>query len=190
MPYTAFDRVVAWFRFRAALPHVRQEARVCDIGCGLNARFLGRVRSRINFGVGIDDQVFGAPTGIYVVRGDITRGLPFKAGQFDHAIMLAVLEHLANPKPLLHDIYRILAPGGSLIMTWPQALIDPALHLLHAAGLISKEMESDEHQDRVPVSELISTLARIGFVDPRHGRFEFGLNNLLVCHKPDSKRKV
>jgi SAM-dependent methyltransferase len=184
VPYTAFDRAVAWFRFRAAIPHVRPQSRVCDIGCGLGARFLYGAQSRIGFGVGIDDQVLAAPTGICVVRGDITQGLPFRAEQFDHAIMLAVLEHLANPEPLLCDIYRILAPGGSLIMTWPQALLDPALHLLHAAGLISKEMESDEHQDRVPVSELLSILAGIGFTDPQHRRFEFGLNNLLVCHKP------
>lgn len=184
MPYTAFDRAVAWFRFRVALHHIRPQARVCDIGCGLDARFLHRAQLRISFGVGIDDQVRGVPTGICVARVDITQGLPFKAEQFDHAVMLAVLEHLAHPEPLLGDIYRILAPGGSLIMTWPQGLIDPALNLLHAVGLISKEMESDEHQDRVPVSELLSILAGIGFTDAHHRRFELGLNNLLVCKKP------
>ena len=184
MSYTAFDHAVAWFRFRAALTHIRPQTRVCDIGCGLGAHFLHRAHSRIGFGVGIDDQVLGAPTGICVVRGDITRGLPFVGEQFDHAVMLAVLEHLTHPEPLLGDIYRILAPGGSLIMTWPQGLIDPALNLLHAFGFISKEMESDEHQDRVPVSELLSILTGIGFTDPHHRKFEFGLNNLLVCSKP------
>lgn len=184
MSYTTFDRAVAWVRFRAAISHIRPRARVCDIGCGLGARFLHRARSRISFGAGIDDQVPGAPAGICVVRGDITQGLPFKAEQFDHAVMLAVLEHLAHPEPLLADIYRILAPGGSLILTWPQAILDPALNLLHAVGLISKEMESDEHQERVPISDLLSTLAGIGFTDPYHRKFEFGLNNLLVCHKP------
>lgn len=184
MSYTAFDRAVAWLRFRAALPHIRPQVRVCDVGCGLGARFLHRARSRISFGVGIDDQAPSAPTGICVVRGDITQGLPFGAEKFDHVVMLAVLEHLTHPEPLLGDIYRVLAPGGSLIMTWPQALIDPALNLLHRVGLISKEMESDEHQERVPVSELLSILAGIGFITPYHRKFEFGLNNLLVCNKP------
>ncbi|HEX5412288.1 MAG TPA: class I SAM-dependent methyltransferase [Terriglobia bacterium] len=184
MSYTAFDRVVAWLRFRAALPHVRPQTRVCDIGCGLDARFLHRAGARISLAVGIDDQLRHAPTGIYVVRGDITRGLPFKGEQFDHAVMLAVLEHLANPQPLLADVYRMLTPGGSLIMTWPQAVIDPALDLLHAIGLISKEMESDEHQSRIPIPRLLSMLADIGFIDLQHRKFEFGLNNLLICHKP------
>lgn len=184
MSYTAFDRAVAWFRFRAALPHVRPQARVCDIGCGLGARFLHTAGARIGLGVGIDDQVHAAPTGTFAVRGDITGGLPFKGEQFDHAVMLAVLEHLTHPEPLLADAYRILVPGGSLIMTWPEALIDPALHLLHAVGLISKEMESDEHQSRIPMPKLLSILAGIGFTNPLHRKFEFGLNNLLVCHKP------
>jgi SAM-dependent methyltransferase len=157
---------------------------VCDIGCGLGAQFLRRTRSQISVGVGIDDQVRSIPPGISVVRGNIMQGLPFGAGEFDHVVMLAVLEHLANPEPLLCDVYRILAPGGSLIMTWPQAMIDPALNLLHAFGFISKEMESDEHQDRIPTPKLLSILAAIGFINPQHQRFEFGLNNLLVCIKP------
>lgn len=183
MAYTAFDRAVALLRFRAALPYVQPGSRVCDIGCGLSVQFLHKVRSRISFGVGIDDQVSDAPAGICAVRGSIVRGLPFKKEQFDHAVMLAVLEHLPRPEPLLAEVYRILAPDGSLIMTWPQALIDPALHLLNAIGFVSKEMESDEHQPRVPTSELISILAEIGFTDHQHRRFEFGLNNLLVCRK-------
>ena len=158
---------------------------MCDIGCGLGAQFLRSTRSLISVGVGIDDQVRSAPKGIRVVRGDIMEGLPFGAGEFDHAVMLAVLEHLANPEPLLCDIYRILVPGGSLIMTWPQALIDPALNLLHAFGFISKEMESDEHQNRIPTPKLLIILDKIGFTDPYHRKFEFGLNNLLVCHKPE-----
>lgn len=183
MAYTFFDHAVAWLRFRAALPYVRPQARVCDIGCGLGAHFLRKAYSRISFGVGIDDQVALVPSEICFVRGNIALGLPFKENLFDHAIMLAVLEHLPRPEPLLNDIYRILVPGGSLIMTWPQPLIDPALHLLHAVGFISREMESDEHQPRIPTPKLITILTGIGFTDPQHRKFELGLNNLLVCRK-------
>src|SRR5437870_7779879 len=54
MAYTAFDRLVAWLRFRAALPHIRPRTRVCDIGCGHGARFLRNLGSHIKFGVGVD----------------------------------------------------------------------------------------------------------------------------------------
>jgi ubiquinone/menaquinone biosynthesis C-methylase UbiE len=186
MAYTVFDRLVAWFRFRAALPHIRRGALVCDIGCGLGARFLQSASSRISFGVGIDYQFPGpAPAGAALVCGNIAQGMPFPSNQFDHAVMLAVLEHLQDPRPLLGEVFRILAPGGSLIMTWPSSTIDPLLNLLRRARWVSQEMESDyKHQERIPLDELVAALNEIGFTRCRHQRFECGLNNLLIAHKP------
>src|SRR5208337_3485662 len=164
MAYTVFDRLVAWFRFRAALPHICPGALVCDIGCGLGARFLRSASSRISFGIGIDYQFPGpAPTGAALVRGNIAQGMPFRSNQFDHAVMLAVLEHLQDPTPLLAEVFRILAPGGSLIMSWPSSTVDPLLNLLHRVGWVSAEMESDKHQERIPLDELASALNDIGF---------------------------
>jgi 2-polyprenyl-3-methyl-5-hydroxy-6-metoxy-1,4-benzoquinol methylase len=103
--------------------------------------------------------------------------------QFDHVVMLAVLEHLVEPEPVLREAHRLLAPGGSLILTWPAALVDPILHALRGFHLISAEMESDEHQKRIPVSDLEQMLRRIGFQKFLHRRFEFGLNNLMVASR-------
>ena len=185
MPYTAFDHLVAWFRFRAALPHIRSGAFVCDIGCGLGAHFLQTAVSKIRFGVGMDYQVMGpSPNHTALVCGDIARGMPFRSDLFDHAVLLAVIEHLQDPRPLLAEVFRVLAPGGSLIVTWPHAVIDPLLDLLHRIGWVSSEMEGDKHQARLPLGELLGCLEKIGFKGVRHQRFEFGLNNLLVAVKP------
>ena len=186
MSYTFFDNFVARQRFRAALPHIRAGSRVCDIGCGLRGAFLQHAGSRIRFGVGLDYQPLpknGNSLSRAFVRCDIVNGIPLNSGQFDHVVMLAVLEHLEKPKTLLQDIYRILIPGGSLILTWPQPLVDPLLHVLHRVGLVSHEMESDQHQQRIPTRDLISLLGEIGFQRFRHERFELGLNNLLVSFK-------
>lgn len=182
MSYTHFDRFVAWCRFRAAISYVQPHSRVCDIGCGLNAAFLQYAKSRINYGVGIDYQQFSSrdvPRAA-LVQCDIKQGIPLSSRTFHHVVMLAVLEHIENPKPILSEIFRILVPGGSLIMTWPQPMVDPLLNLLHRAGLVSGEMESDKHQPRIPLDHLTSILKEIGFQDFRHRRFELGLNNLLV----------
>jgi 2-polyprenyl-3-methyl-5-hydroxy-6-metoxy-1,4-benzoquinol methylase len=95
--------------------------------------------------------------------------------------MLAVLEHLPNPEPVLREAYRVIGPGGSLIMTWPSSMVDPILKVLHAVHMVSDEMESDEHQKRIPVAEIQGMLQRIGFQRFLHSRFELGLNNLMVA---------
>jgi len=97
--------------------------------------------------------------------------------------MLAVLEHLRDPEPVLREALRILAPGGSLILTWPSTAVDPILAVLRSAGLISAEMESDQHQKRMPVEVLQAMLKRIGFREFIHRRFEFGFNNLMVASR-------
>ena len=184
MAYTRIDRFIARMRFRAAYPHIRNNSRVCDLGCGLEAAFLDYAADRIAFGAGVDDQLDDSVGGRWQrVRADLRAELPFPAGRFDHVAMLAVLEHLTEPEPLLREAHRVLAPGGSLIMTWPASAVDSILGVLRKLRLISDEMESDEHQKRIPVEELEQMLERIGFQRFVHRRFELGLNNLLIATK-------
>jgi SAM-dependent methyltransferase len=184
MAYTGIDRFIARLRFRAAYPHIRAGSRVCDLGCGLETAFLDYAGDRISYGVGVDDQVEGGIRRRWQrVHADLRKDLPLTSGQFDHVVMLAVLEHLEKPEPVLREAYRILAPGGSLVLTWPSAMVDPILGVLHGFRLVSDEMESDEHQQRIPVEVLQYLLKRIGFREFTHERFEFGLNNLMVAKR-------
>ncbi len=185
MAYTAFDRFLARQRFQAALPHIKPGSRICDVGCGIDAAFLTFVGDRVSFGVGLDDQVTGHNSRRWPsIRTDIVHGFPLRDSQFDHVLMLAVLEHLSNPEPVLQETFRVLAAAGSLVLTWPESLVDPALAILHRTGLVSHEMESQEHQPRKPLPELLRMLSRVGFDNFFHRRFEVGMNNLLVAHKP------
>ena len=182
MPYTGIDHFIARMRFRAAVPHIRPGSRVCDLGCGLEAAFLDYASDRIAIGVGLDDQVADGVQGRWQrVRGDLRSALPFPDGHFDYVTMLAVLEHLTTPEKVLREAHRVLVPNGSLIMTWPSSLVDPILRVLHGLHLVSDEMESDEHQERIPVETLREMLQRIGFQKFFHRTFEFGLNNLMVA---------
>jgi ubiquinone/menaquinone biosynthesis C-methylase UbiE len=184
MAYTAFDRFVAWCRFRAAAPHIQSPSRVCDIGCGAGAPFLQHIRSRLSSGVGLDEYAgVSSHENISVVRADITARLPLESGQFDHVTMLAVLEHLAEPGNVLAEAFRLLRPGGSLILTWPSSLVDPILEVLTRIGLVNDELGFDQHQPRIPVARLNEILKGIGFVKIQNGTFELGLNNWLVAHK-------
>lgn len=185
MGYTLFDQSLAWQRYHVAVSHVGRNSRVCDIGCGLEASFLRRARNRIAWGVGLDYQLNPQRClGLPVVFANIGNPLPLKSARFDHVIMLAVLEHLSQPDAVMRELFRILAPGGSLIMTWPSAAVDPLLHFLHRIGVVSHEMESDDHQPRIEVPDMQARLRQIGFTRFHHRTFQFGLNNLMVAHKP------
>jgi SAM-dependent methyltransferase len=149
----------------------------------LNAAFLDFAAERIAHGVGVDDQVRDGAGRWQRVNADIRQPLPLETSQFDNVVMLAVLEHLPDPEPVLREAHRILVPGGSLILTWPSAMVDPILKVLHGLRMVSDEMESDEHQKRIPVGTLQQMLHRIGFNEFIHYTFELGLNNLLVATK-------
>lgn len=182
MPYTSLDKLIARQRFRMAYPYVRSGSRVCDLGCGIESAFLDFAADKISEGVGVDARANSAATGRWRhVQADLLKPLPLPAASFDHVVMLAVLEHLPRPEPVLREAYRILSPSGSLILTWPSSLVDPILAVFRAGRLISREMESHEHQSRIPLKALRQMLEGIGFSAFLHRYFECGLNNLLVA---------
>jgi SAM-dependent methyltransferase len=56
-----------------------------------------------------------------VVRGDAT-AMPFAAGAFDRVIAAEVLEHIPGDQRALHEIARVLRPGGVAAVTVPSWL--------------------------------------------------------------------
>jgi len=45
--------------------------------------------------------------------------LPFNNDEFDSIICLEVIEHVSNPFKALEEIYRVLKPGGKILLTAP-----------------------------------------------------------------------
>jgi SAM-dependent methyltransferase len=92
-------------------------ARVLDAGAGEGryAHFFARQRY-----IGVDLAVGDAAWdyGRLDAVADLT-ALPFRTGQFEAAIHVVTLEHLAEPARALGEIARTLAPGGLLLVAAP-----------------------------------------------------------------------
>jgi len=64
-------------------------------------------------------EFYGADN-VDLIKGDITRPLPFEDGSVDILYCSEVIEHLTDPDSLLLEIRRVLKnPGGYLILTTP-----------------------------------------------------------------------
>lgn len=185
---TRFDRFVADLRHREARAYIRPGSVVCDVGCGVDALFLRAIHGHAGHCVGLDYQRVTADLpGAEFLHGDATKGFPLESASVDHVTMLALIEHLEEPRTALQEAFRVLVPGGSLILTWPAALVDPLLDVLAAIGVVAPEMEAHNHQPRRPVAAWRQLLLGIGFDEIHHHRFELGLNHLLVARKPPTR---
>jgi SAM-dependent methyltransferase len=101
----------------------RASGRLLDVGCGnkpYEAMFLPYVTEYL----GIEHEATFAATaaGSQGTRPDLTydgQRLPFAAATFDTVLNVQVLEHTPRPRALVHEMARVLKPGGLLIVVAP-----------------------------------------------------------------------
>lgn len=93
--------------------------KVLDLGCGsrpYEAFFNGRVAKW----VGADYPASGHPPATRVDVFADAMLLPLADESFDTVLCTQVLEHVPEPLDLLREVWRVLRPGGHLVLTAPQ----------------------------------------------------------------------
>jgi len=95
--------------------HLR--GRALDVGCGIGDMLAFRPET---VGVEVNPRAVAwcRAQGLDA-RQSAPQSLPFGPAEFDSAILDNVLEHLAEPQPLLREIHRVLISGATLIVGVP-----------------------------------------------------------------------
>lgn len=124
----------------------RLVGRTLDLGCGIGDMLVYRQNT-----VGVD--INPHTVAFCKARGSEahlmhSNHLPFGPTGFESVLMDNVLEHLAEPGPLLVEVHRVLEANGRLLIGVPG----------------SKGWDSDpDHKVRYDESSLVNTVQRFGF---------------------------
>jgi 2-polyprenyl-3-methyl-5-hydroxy-6-metoxy-1,4-benzoquinol methylase len=177
------DRLGQRWRIAKARRYVAQGSRVLDIGCADGALFRA-LADRIRDGIGIDPNAVDNNEPPYrLIRGSFPEGTG-DLEPFDAIVALAVLEHVPTDKQpaFASACYRLLRPGGHVVLTVPSPLVDRIVHIeqkLHLAD----GMELHEHFGFEP-EETVPLFREAGLEVVQARSFQLRLNHLFVFRRP------
>jgi SAM-dependent methyltransferase len=157
-----------WYRFAIdllgrRLPGLTDGGRVLDVGCG-TGEFLVLLRELEFEAEGVEGNREQAKQvrslGFPVQTTDLEDGLPYPERVFSLVTCLELIEHIALAEPLLEDIYRVLQPGGHLLLTTPNfSFLNNRLHYLRGKGPLNEGI----HLRYFHRNRLLSLLGKAGF---------------------------
>lgn len=109
-------------RFQLIRRHTRLDgARILDVGCGLGLYVRQfRAHSPQVYGVDIDaEKVATASQTLPHITRAPAEELPFPAGTFDVLLLHEVLEHVTDDRRAVAEAWRVLRPGGRMVVFAP-----------------------------------------------------------------------
>jgi 2-polyprenyl-3-methyl-5-hydroxy-6-metoxy-1,4-benzoquinol methylase len=163
--------------------------RVADVGCGYRALFartlLPQVDRLVLLDVALDPELARHPK-VTPVEGLLPGALTTVAdASLDVVVCNSVLEHLWEPQRTLVELFRVLAPSGTLFLNVPSWRGKRFLELSAFRLGTSPAEEMDDHKMYYDPRDLWPCLVRAGFRprDIHCRRHKFGLNTFAVCRK-------
>jgi len=149
-------------RHRITTFWARGADRILDAGCGSSV-IIQSLNNAIGMDVNFAKLRFLRRRGIPLLRGS-SFALPFKDRSFECVISSQVIEHIPYDEVLFGEMWRVLRPGGILIIGTPDyatlgwQIVEPIYGALMPGGY------RDEHITHYTRERLTGILTRYGFV--------------------------
>ena len=165
----------ARLRFRKALELAapRPGERVLDLGSkwgglGVAMREAGHEVDYLGLDLGALNVRRAGELGLEVREADISSGrLPVEDGSRDCVFCLELLEHLDSQLGLLHEIRRVLAPGGRAVVSVPSPY-----NWIEVYRELRGRADPEGHLASLPTPVMINLLALAGLrIERRRGTF-------------------
>ena len=148
------EKVLQKLRFKQVIPYIKGE--VLDYGCG---------------DMGISKFIKGHYVG--------TEDNNFPKRKYDTILLLAVIEHLENPKRVIGCLRKYLDDAGIFIATLPTVRGERIAKLLSKLGL----SYSGGREEHIECYNKKQALALFKDFSTTHRYFEFGYNQMIIARK-------
>jgi ubiquinone/menaquinone biosynthesis C-methylase UbiE len=185
--FNLLDHIIAHWRLTRVKKYIKKKDVVLDFGCGMQSLLLNKIRFIIKKGVGIDSHVenYESETNISYIKHEFVNQLPLESNFFDVITILAVYEHIALNKTgkLLNEFYRVLKPGGIVIMTVPSPISKPILEFLAFNLKVISRIQIEDHKKYYTKNCLFNDLQASKLEVYQHHYFQFGCNNFIIAKK-------
>ena len=111
---------------RSYILSYHRSGNIIDLGCGAGGQIADLVDQFTPFGIEISSRLARGANALffqhggYALNAPCTEGLKtFEDNFFVAASLRSYLEHEMNPKPVIQELYRVLAPGGIAVIKVP-----------------------------------------------------------------------
>ncbi|WP_274376908.1 class I SAM-dependent methyltransferase [Desulforamulus reducens] len=168
---TEMERNHWWYKGRREIigtllsPFLKCGNKILDAGCGAGGTMEYMLKYGCVVGVDISPEMVEhcRNIGLSAYCEGVER-LPFENHSFDLVLCLDVLEHLPDERPALHELKRVVRPGGMLVFTVPAF-----------RWLWGRHDELNNHYRRYNFGELINLLKKSNLRVERTTYFNFFL---------------